>query len=74
MLAPRFRLCGTFLPDNDNAGGSAKCILRNLLPINVLVTHVVTCQGCDHLVNIRSGRHNLVIVNVHFEAEGTLRQ
>ena len=23
VLAPRFRLFGTFLPDNENAGGSA---------------------------------------------------
>ena len=38
------------------------------------MTHVVTCQGSDHLVNIRSGRHSLVIVNVHFEPELTLRQ
>ena len=74
VFAPRFRLFGTFLPDNDNAGGSAICIHRNLLPLNALVTYVVTCEGCDHLVNIRSGRHNLVIVNVHFEPEGTLRQ
>ena len=26
------------------------------------MTHVVTCQGRDHRVNIRCGRHNLVIV------------
>ena len=32
------------------------------------------CQGRDHIVNIQSGRHNLVIVNVHFEPELTLRQ
>ena len=38
------------------------------------MTHVVTCEGHDHLVNIRSGRHSLVIVNVHFEPELTLRQ
>ena len=38
------------------------------------MTHLVTCQGRDHLVNIQSGRHNLVIVNVHFEPELTLRQ
>ena len=36
--------------------------------------HVVTCHGCDHLVSIQSERHNLVIVNVHFEPELTLRQ
>ena len=38
------------------------------------MTHVVTCQGRDHLVNIQYGRHSLVIVNVHFEPELTLRQ
>ena len=37
-------------------------------------THVVTCQGRDHLVNIQSGRHNLVIINVQFEPDLTLRQ
>ena len=38
------------------------------------MTHLVTCQGRDHLVNIQSGRHSFVIVNVHFEPELTLRQ
>ena len=38
------------------------------------MTHVVTCQGRDQLVNIRSGQHSLVIVNIHFEPELTLRQ
>ena len=38
------------------------------------MTHLVTCQGRDHLVNIRSGRHNLVLVNVHLEPELSLRQ
>ena len=28
-------------------------------------------DGYDHFVNIQSGRHNLVIVNVHFEPELT---
>ena len=64
----------TFRPDNENAGGSAICIHRDLLPEDAIVTHVVTCQGRDHLVNIRSGRHNLVNVNVHFQPELTLRQ
>ena len=69
VLGPRFRLFGTFLPDNENAGGSATCIRRNLLPEDAIVTHVVTCQGRDHFVNIRSGQHSLVIVNVHLEPE-----
>ena len=38
------------------------------------MTLLITCQGRDHLVNIQSGRHNLVIVNVRFEPELTLRQ
>ena len=38
------------------------------------MTQLVTCQGRDHLVNIRSGRHNIVIVNVRCEFELTLRQ
>ena len=74
VLAPRFRLFGTILPDNENAGGSAICIHKDLLPEEAIVTHLVTCQGRDHLVNIRSGRHNLVIVTVHFEPELTLKQ
>ena len=39
-----------------------------------LWTHLITCQGRDHIVNIQSGRQSLVIVNVHFEPELTLRQ
>ena len=74
VLAPRFRLFGTFLPDNENAGGSAICIHRDLLLEDAIASHVITCPGRDHLVNIRSGRHNLVIVNIHFEPELTLRQ
>ena len=38
------------------------------------VSHVIACQGRNHLVNIQSGRHNLVIINVHFEPEPALRQ
>ena len=74
VLAPRFRFFGAFIPGNVNAGGSAICIHRDLLLEEAIVTHLITCQGRDHLVNIQSGRHNLVIVNVHFEPELTLRQ
>ena len=35
---------------------------------------MITCQGSDHVVNVQSGRKNLVIVNVHFEPELTLRR
>ena len=74
VLAPQFRLFGTFYADNENAGGSAICIHRDLLPEEALVTHSSTCHGCDHLVDIQSVRHSLVIVNVHFELYLTLRQ
>ena len=37
------------------------------------MTHLITCQGRDPLVNVQSERHNFVIVNVHFEPELTLR-
>ena len=54
VLAPQFRLFGTFLSDNENAGGSAICIHRNLLPEEALLTHLITCHGRDHLVSIQS--------------------
>ena len=74
VLAPRFKFLGTFIPENENAGGSAICTHTDLLPEGAIVSHVITGQGLDHFVNIQSGRHNLVIVNVHFEPELTLRQ
>ena len=74
VLAPRFRFFGTFTSENEDAGGSAVCIHRDILSEEAIVTHLVTCHGRDHLVNIQSGRHNLVIVNVHFEPELSLRQ
>ena len=61
VLSPRFRLFGTFLPDNENAGGSAICIQRDLLPKEATVTHLIACRGRDRLVNIRTGRHGLVL-------------
>ena len=54
VWAPEFRLFGSFLPDNENAGGPAICIHRDLLPEEALVTHLITCHGRDHLVNIQS--------------------
>ena len=74
VLAPRFRFFGTFNPGNENAGGSAICIHKELLPEDAIVTHMITCQGRDHIVSIQSGRQSLVIVNVHFEPELTLRR
>ena len=38
------------------------------------MTHMIICQGRDHIVSIQSGRQSLVIVNVHFEPELTLRR
>ena len=35
---------------------------------------MITCQGRDHIVNVQSGRKNLVIVNVHFAPKLTLRR
>ena len=61
-----FSFFGTFTPDNEHAGGSAFCLHRDLLPEEALVTHSITCHGRDHLVNIRTERHSLIIVNVHF--------
>ena len=34
---------------------------------------MVTCQGRDHIVSIRSRGRNFVVVNVHFEPDLTLR-
>ena len=72
VLAPGLQFFGTFIPGNEIAGGSAICIHKDLLPDEVTVTHTATCQGRDHIVSIRSERTNLVIVNVHFEAELTV--
>ena len=54
VLAPQFRFFGTFLLDNENAGGSAICIRQDFQPEEALVTHLITCHGRDHLVNIQS--------------------
>ena len=35
---------------------------------------MITCQGRDLIVNVQSGRRNLVVVDVHFEPELTLRR
>ena len=60
VLAPRFRQYGTFTPNNANAGGSAVCIHKDLLPDEALVT----CQGRDRIVSVRSGCRSPVVVNV----------
>ena len=47
--------------------------IKDLLSYDAVVTHAITCQGRDHTVIVRSGCRNLVVVNVHFEPELTLR-
>ena len=73
VFAQRLKQYGTFIPKNANAGGSAVCIHMDFLPDDAMVTHVVTCQGRDHVVSLRSGCRSLVVINVHFEPELTLR-
>ena len=70
---PHFRVYGTFIPNNLNAGRSAICIHENLLPEGAIVAHVVTCQGRDHIVTMQSGARNLVVVSVHLKPDLTLR-
>ena len=59
VLAPRFRFFGTSFRGNENAGGSAVCIHLDLLLEEAIVTHLITCQGRDHNVNIQSGRETI---------------
>ena len=67
VWAPRFKFFGTFILGNEKAGGSAMCIHKDLLLDDAIVTHVITCQGRDRIVNVQSALKNLVIVNVHSE-------
>ena len=67
-----FRLLKYWL--RDFGRGSAICIHRDLRPEEPTVTHLVTCHGRYHFVNIQSRRNNLVIVNVHFEPDGHPRK
>ena len=69
----QFRMFGTFMLNNVNAGGSAIFIRKDLLPDHAFVSHVITYQGRDHIVTRRSGESVLVIVNVHFEPDLALR-
>ena len=55
VLVPQFLLFGTFIPNKLGAGGSAICIHKSLLPDGAIVTHVITCQGRNHIVTIHSG-------------------
>ena len=74
VLTSRFLFFGTFIPGNENAGGSAICIHKDLLTDNATVTHIVTCPGRDHIVSVQSERTKLVIVKFHFEPELTVRR
>ena len=68
VLAPRFRfLVLSFLETKTQED-------EDLLSEEAIVTHLITCQGRDHIVNTQSGRQSPVIVNVHFEPELTLRR
>ena len=73
VLAPRFRFFGTFILENENAGGSTFSIHRDILLEEAIVTHLVTGHGRDHgrdhLVHIQSRRHNLVVVNVQLRRD-----
>ena len=62
VLASRFRFFGTSIPDYENAGGLAICIHRDLLPEETIVTHLISCQGRDHLVNINLGDTTLLLL------------
>ena len=57
-----------FLRDNLNAGGSATCIHKKLFLDGAVISHVITCQGRDHIVSIHSGDSILVIVKCPFRA------
>ena len=54
LLVPQFRLFGTLKPNNLNAGGSAICIHKKLFLGGAVISHVITCQGRDHIVSIHS--------------------
>ena len=43
-------------PGNENTGGSAVCIHWDFLADDAIVTHMITCQGRYHVVNIQSGQ------------------
>ena len=62
VLVLRFRLYGE--------GDTGKAFFFASCPRNC--PHV-TCQSRDHIVNVRSGGQSLVVVNVHFEPDLTLR-
>ena len=69
----RRRLHGTFVPNNASALGSVICIHKDLVLDGAVISHVITCQGRDHIVTIQSGDCVFVVVNVHFEPVLTLR-
>ena len=46
--------------------GQPYAFLKDLLPNNAVLTHVITWQGRDHIVNVRSGcRSQVVVKSLH---------
>ena len=54
VLHSQFRMFGTFIPDNVNAGGSAILIHEGLLPDHAVIGHESTQQERDHVFRIRT--------------------
>ena len=73
VLHTQFRMFGTVIIDNVNAGGSATFIHKSLLPDHAVVTHEITSERRDQIVKIQSGESVLVVINVHFEPHLILR-
>ena len=60
VLHSHFRMFGTFIPDNVNAGGSAILIHEGLLPDHAVIAHETTQQERDHVIRIRTDESALV--------------
>ena len=60
VLHSHFRMFGTFIPDNVNAGGSAILIHKGLLPDHAVIAHGTTQQERDHVIRIRTDESALV--------------
>ena len=56
FLRPGFSSLELSFKINQNTGGSASCIHKDVLPDETTVTHIVTCPGRDHIVSIQSER------------------
>ena len=71
---PTIPAIGTSTPYNLNAGGLTIGIHESLFTDGAIVTHLSTCQGRNHIVTIQSGAFVLVVVNVHFDPDLTMRR